>query len=134
MDGRKMKIKFGGIILSLFIFIGISKASVPPEIPQERTMQIYSPFYESFGESGENIFLNNGSVSNLRYLPTDAGINIYNYEPSSIEHVGDLQKFITLMETPAGITFLSTHGMPERFVVEGYPGTCDADDATSGCV
>ena len=57
MDGGKMKTKLGGIILSFFIFIGISKAAIPPEIPEQRIIQIFSSFYFDMHDMGEKVLI-----------------------------------------------------------------------------
>lgn len=108
------------IVILFGLMAGPAAAAVTPEIPVKRTTQVYSPFQFSFGDSGETIFENSGSVGLLGYTSIK---RVYDYEPTATAHTGDLRSFMNFIQTPAGVLFLVSHGNVDNIMVEAYPPT-----------
>jgi hypothetical protein len=124
--GTARPMKYWAFSSTLLLSIGFSQlasALTPPEIPDNRNVNLYSPLQFSFGDSGESIFQAGGSVSNLAYTLNQS--YIYSSAPTDTDHVGDLGKFTTdVLGTPSGILFWASHGGTNNVMVEVYP----ADD------
>ena len=103
-------------------------AGIPPEVPSRRTSQVFAPYYFQLGENGESVFLVSAygghgprcqeySVS-LDYLETE--------EPSPYPTV-TLNNFIELLQTPAGIAYITGHANIDVLAVEAYRDRAFAD-------
>jgi hypothetical protein len=95
-----------------------TSAAVPPEVPEVRTSQVYSPFDFSFGDGGERI-LETGSVAQIGYFPNQD--LVYPLAPTGTSKTGDLTTFTNkIMNQSAGILLIDSHGGIRNISVEAY--------------
>lgn len=95
-------------------------ATTTPEVPAQRTTQIFSPFFFDFADNGEGV-LQTGGPKKQGYWVTHGFV--FDQDPDPVHHTGSLLLFLQLMESPAGILFTSSHGGTDNIMVEVYPNT-----------
>jgi len=108
-------------ILLFFLLTGFNLyAAVPPEIPEQKTIQIFSPFYFDIKDNGESVFVK-GGPNLLGYeviapeIQTDA--------PTTERPAVNLETFLELLKQSAGIMMIGTHGWDNKICAEAYEYT-----------
>ena len=100
-------------ILITIISVGQALAGVPPEIPKEKTIQIFSPFHFDIKDNGEDVFLKGGP--NLRGYKTIAE-KIQEASPTANKPTVNFDTFLNLLNQSAGVNGWVRHLYHEQGV------------------
>jgi hypothetical protein len=101
-------------------------AAYPPEIPAERTTQVFSPFYFNIPEGGESAFvLNNQGLRQRGYIAEAIYLEITEPVVGQTSRNASFDRFVSLLsENASGIFFMSSHGGLSGWLgVESYPAS-----------
>ena len=106
-------------------------ATVPPEVPEQKTIQIFSPFYFDIKDNGEEVFLEGGpKLRGYKVLSP----KIQRDAPTTERPAVNLETFLELLKQPAGIMMIGTHGEPTRLSVEAYAGGKEGKDKVEAAI
>ena|GEM_PF-2193313 len=112
------------ILCALFFSVIVwnsASASVPPEVPGQRTSRIFSPFYFTFGDMGESIFDVGGALNQQGYFLARKFVD--GAAPTITNPTGGLDNFMQILAAPTGVLLMASHGGTENIMVEAYPDT-----------
>ncbi|MBI5622279.1 MAG: hypothetical protein HY924_00725, partial [Elusimicrobia bacterium] len=105
------------------LLAGSASGSVPPEIPELRTSEIFSPYFFSIGDNGSSEIQYGGPLQQGYWVTQSL---VQTAEPTTSRPAVGLQQFIQLLESPAGILFFETHGWTNNMLVEAYSDEASA--------
>ena len=111
--------------LLLLCLDGLSFAAVPPEMPQLRASQIFSPFYFEIGDNGEDVVRYGGpKLQGYSVSPF-----IQTSMPTEFRPTVNFDTFMNLVRNPSGVLFIAGHGWSDKLCVEAYSYTDQGHEA-----
>jgi len=118
----KSVVNVGAMVGLILVGALSASATVPPELPTQRTTEVFSPYDFQSGGSGENVFAASSfdtyGPACLQYQETFSYIQAT--PPNPFPSV-TVDNFYTLLTTPAGIFFIATHtNLQAQAAVEPY--------------